>query len=459
MPSIQGFEITMERPDGSALTNYGSRPRSNTVHTHIEAKDGLKFQIRVKHDPGSEDSGGKSQPRSRYNLRSFVPDTKDAMSYTKAESKPKRPYVYFASVFIDGHYQDNVRIRDVSDGKPDGHIFEGRSSEVFAAKKSGLFTNLRILPWQFNEKGFDVLFNHMNIAKPDADIPKTEHDEEMAGLSEALAQDSSLDQNTSKRGQIEVIIQRKVQLKKIRRSSPVQDDEESDADDNNTHYVAVDRDNEKCVSVITWHTRPYRAEEDFWVKVVFHYHNLAKLVNLGLAHTDSTPVDNQLLRALPALPSTPESQNGVLKRLRGAEAEESEVKVLSDEDESASSDSSSDSDVPRTTKRRGAITFEGHESKPKRDTKKMLNWGARTAAGTSNEIQPPSLPEFRFEANEKVPNWLKLEFPDQNKDIGNQPLPATADAGTLNTNAGIGNMELAHVSDGLLEFSDDEEIG
>jgi hypothetical protein len=137
MPSVQGFNITIEGVDGTPFTTYGTRSRGKIVSTSIEARDGARFQIRVKPDlpfpePKDSMSGGEHQPDSRHCLESS--NAQDAMDCDEPDRRPKRPYEFFAYVYIDGNprSEDNLLIPTEAGAEyyeAEGHVFKGRCCE------------------------------------------------------------------------------------------------------------------------------------------------------------------------------------------------------------------------------------------------------------------------------------------------------------------------------------------
>ncbi len=72
--------------------------------------------------------------------------------------------------------------------------------------------------------------------------------------------------------------------------------------DNNAMEIRTDTTSSKKTHRRCVRTSPY-GDEEFYLKVVFSYHDIHKLMNLGLANRDGTPIERT---AAPApLPDTP----------------------------------------------------------------------------------------------------------------------------------------------------------
>ncbi|OCT50334.1 hypothetical protein CLCR_07097 [Cladophialophora carrionii] len=487
MPSVQGFNITVEGVDGTPFTTYGTRSRGNVVYTSMEARDGARFQIRVKPDfpfPEPKDPivGGEQQPVSRQSLESS--GANNAMDCDEPYGEPNRTYEFFASVYIDGNSrsEDNLQIPTEPGEqyyRSEGHVFKGRccgavmEDDVVSGSdsESGMLTRYLVLPWVFRQKGIDVLLGHMNISKTDADIPTTDLEQDLADMTEAMARNGLSKPAGSKRGQIDIIITREVPVKVVRpkKYGQQEDTVHRDNDDCNTHEVTVDANNKRHIRTTTVTTRPYRADEQFFCKVCISYYDITKLRKLGLCAQDGTPIDRRLL-ALSSRPVSP----GPLKRHShyesGRHGLRTDHPMLSDGEESASSDSTSDSDVPRRTKRHRAITSRRRKArltKPRKNNQ-MLGWTAREGPESSNRnaraAPPPStslvLPEFHFDPNDEVSGWARelhaaLGTP---RATDSQLQLANASAEPDDVHTATGDMGLITVGTEIVELSDEVDI-
>ena len=240
-----------------------------------------------------------------------------------------------------------------------------------------MVATFEVLPWVFTQKGIDVLLGKMDISKANVDVPSTELDQDIADVTQAMANDSLSDSAGTKHGQIEIAVARVVIGKKIHPSSHWDHDEaksEVEDDEDRTHEISyADEPSKQHTYASTVLTRPYRAVESFYTKVIVQYHDITKLIALKLCTRDGTPIDKGAL-PLPALPSSAESPSSP-KRFRVTEAGPDDTAVdssMSSDDESASSDPTSDSDVPRQKKRRAIPGI--RKAKPRNRKNKALSW-------------------------------------------------------------------------------------
>ncbi|EXJ62287.1 hypothetical protein A1O7_02720 [Cladophialophora yegresii CBS 114405] len=484
MPSVRGFNVTVEGTDGTPFTTYGTRSRGKIVYTSIEARDGARFQIRVTPDfpfPEPKDAmvGGEQQSNSRHGVESS--NAQNAMDCDEPDGKPEIPYEFFASVYIDGNSEseDNSQIPTEAGEqhyRSKGHVFKGRccgavmEQDAFGGSDygSGMLAKYLVLPWVFRQKGIDVLLSHMNISETEADIPTTDLEADLADVTEAMANDGLSKPTGRKPGQIEIVITREVTVKMVRpkKYAKPEDTVHLDNDECNTHEVTVDANNKRHMHLTTVKTRPYRADEQFFCKVCISYCDIAKLRKLGLCTQDGSPTDRRLL----AISSSPESP-GPLKRLRDYESGRHEVRtddpMLSDGEESTSSDSTSDSDVPRRNKRRGAITSRRSKARPAKPRRNnhTLSWTARKDHESTNQNLRAAhasstslvLPEFHFDLNDEVSGWVR-ELHAEFGRLGatdNKPQLALTSAEPEDVPTGTGDMKLITVSNETVELSDE----
>ncbi|EXJ56233.1 uncharacterized protein A1O5_12689 [Cladophialophora psammophila CBS 110553] len=383
MPSTQGFEIAVEGADGVPFATYGTKSLSGgIISMKIQAKNGVTFRIRVKPQFPFPEPNDVPQSQSRYKLRPSTQhaagsDTRDAMDCesSKTIGKTNDPVCYIAYVFIDGNKTAECTGIIVVDPKcsaysAKGCVLDGRcslldDSEIQNHSEHDLAPNMSVCPWVFTERGIDVLLSRMDISKADPDIPSTKMEQEVADLTQAMA-DDNLTPAKGKRGEIEVRIVRAVHVARMSPDSYWKRKEEGGprSDDDKTHDVTLARDKEEHVRMIGIKYRRYRRDEAFLCKVIFQYMDIAKLVTLGLCTTDGKPIEHRPGRTnggpLAMLSSSLDSQLSPLKRVRYLEPEqgrsgESELdKSQSSEEENSAADTMSDSDVP-LLKRRGAI--------------------------------------------------------------------------------------------------------
>ncbi|KIW89663.1 uncharacterized protein Z519_09819 [Cladophialophora bantiana CBS 173.52] len=383
MPTTQGFEILVEGVDGVPFATYGTKLLSGgIISTKIQAKNGVTFRIRVKPQFPFPEPRDVPQSQGRYKLRPSTQhagssDTRDAIDCesSKTSGKTKDPICYVAYVFIDGNKTAECTGVIVVDPERStysakGYVLDGRCTlldglETQNHAEHDLAPNMSVCPWVFTERGIDVLLSRMDISKADPDIPSTKMEQEVADLTQAMADDNLTPAN-GKRGQIEVRIVRAVHVAQMSPDSYWKRKEEGGArsDDDKTHDVTLDWDKEEHVRMIGIKYRRYRRDEAFLCKIIFQYMDIAKLVSLGLCTTDGTPIEhrpggsNGGPSAMPF--SSLDSQLSPLKRVRYLEPEqgksgESELdKSQSSEEENSASNTTTDSDVP-LLKRRGAI--------------------------------------------------------------------------------------------------------
>ncbi|KAJ9603968.1 hypothetical protein H2200_011490 [Cladophialophora chaetospira] len=470
MASIRGFEVTVEEADGTPFQMYGTRKRGSIMYTSIEAKDGVRFNVRIRPanpfpEPADANIDGS---RKRYTLRSSSRDAvEDAMDCDESVLKPKRGYDFFGYVYIDGNYKadDSVLIATEPGAEfysSKGQVFEGRCCDApeddDASSDGDVESDSRhsfhILPWIMRDKGVDVWLGNMDLSKDNAEVATTDHDKQMADIEEAIADDSLSESANRKRGHIEIVIRRETELSAIRRKkrskSSVREDLGDDA--GSTHEIIVDENNKQhCRSEVV-RTRRFREDEEFYCKIDIAYHDLAKLKNLGLANRDGSATSRQQQRIL-ASSSSPESQTPVLKRLRDLDLKSDNTisDANSSDEESGSSDESSDSDAPRPHKRRA---IPGIRKTKRRSKTKTSSWGAQAAEPAKQsmaaiESSNMSLAEFNFDLKDELSQQVQLEL----QETGNQLLLAIEDAKTGTD--GSGGNEVVVVNDEVVEMTED----
>lgn len=303
MPFIRNFDVFVEGADGQFIT-YGKQVRGNTVHTSIEAQDGVRFQIRIR-------------PQHPF------PEFKDE------DGKPGiRPYKFCAFVKIDGNeHSDNSTMLPIRGecenyipAYENGHVVDGKLCPRESTSSDGTATDLTVYPWVFTQKGIDVLLNQMSLSRFDPDVPKTSTDANMADLLDAMAGKnlSQSDEQEQKSGQIVVIFKRIVVAGYSKEW--IGHPKSSQGDDNATHNVTIDKENVKHIRRNMYDYYPYDEDEEFHAKVVFHYHSLSKLVSLGLCSPDRKPIE-RLEPVLLTPPTTPGSKLGLRKRVRDVESQ------------------------------------------------------------------------------------------------------------------------------------------
>ncbi len=423
MPSARGFEITIEGIDDIPFTTYGTRHHGKIQYTNIEAKDGVRFQIRVRAEvpfPEPEDASiGKPHTESRYRLRSSKKqDDLDAMD---CDEKPKRPYGFIARVYMNGlsKWEDtSILAIDPTDKfySSEGHVFEGRCCNPILGKggsKSEMIGTFPVLPWMFSQKGIDVLLDQINLSKANVDLQESSSD--IADVTQAMA--NSLSESPSRKtNQIEVVIGRIVLGEATGPSTNYwkTTDVTVEGDNGDSTQVAIDRENTQHIRAKTVKTIPYRADENFWTKIIFQYHDITKLVGLGLCDRFGTPITKRAL-ALPA-PSSNTEFASPLKRLRLSETVKAKASIdgnmSSDEDESASSESSSDSDVPQRKKFRESNSGGRRKAKSLKSNMKALSLRGRNAAEKTTIQSLPAIESssfnFKLDEAKSTDNQLQL---------------------------------------------------
>ena len=423
MPSTRGFQIDILDTGGETLTNYGTRTRGNLVYTHIEAKQGLGFQVRVRPSQPFPDPDHIPALRSLDQTASQEP-----MEYDPVDHKP---CAYFAYVYMDGSttHDAATRVRMEKDKKPrflKGRVYLPEDGE--SATETGdtsMASTMSVLPWIFSERGIDVVFNGLNLSGAEVDVPETEHDAEMAELTQALSREGLTRPINRKRGMIEVAIKRVVKIEPVPPGEEWKLKPEEEVDNGNTHKVTFGAELQETIPITVWRCAPYRSDEAFFCKVTFHYHDISKLVRMGLSSREGIPITDRQLRAWPTPARNPDREKTTLKRLQGSGAEiEAAVKhgdqLDDDEDEDFSPvESSSDSDV-QPFKRRGAVArsrkgtlkqtikdaTKTASRQARKDTRQALGWTAPKGEAAERLSLELSLPEFTFDPNDQVSGWV-----------------------------------------------------
>ncbi|KIX94997.1 uncharacterized protein Z520_09307 [Fonsecaea multimorphosa CBS 102226] len=436
MPITQGFEFLIEGVDGVPFTNYGTRslgPR--IISTKIQAKNGVRFNIRIKPQAPFPDPDNAPLGRSRYNLRSSAPPAevaggRDGMDYESSRAAADE-VVYVAYVHVDGNKKPECTSVIVVDPEDSGYsskgcLLDGRYSLADDAttqdrSDEDSTTNISISPWVFSERGIDVLMGRMDISTADPDIPSTAMEQELADLTQAMSKDSLYGAAEEKRGEIEVKIVRVVDAggvcsdaywKRGKEESPKDDD-------GKTHDITIDKDQEQRVSMVTCRYRRYREDEAFLCKAKFQYMDIAKLVNLGLCNTKGEPIERRQNDAvgqpLAISSSGHDSRLGQSKRVRGLEREQAKqgeldlARYSSSEEEGSASDTTSDSDVPRRKRRGASKRGKATASKEKKTLRRP--GPAKVNASADNLSMVPKLGD-----KARVANFLQLEPASNNRE-------------------------------------------
>jgi hypothetical protein len=313
----------------------------------------------------------------------------------------------------------------------------------------------------------------MALNAPDPDMPSDAMEREVDEVTSALAADSLTPTKKSKTGQIEVRLTRIVELRtggdpgwqREGGAGRVEDDADG------SHTISVDPHSGKSIRVNTCQWRPWDENEEFYVKFVYHYMGIEKLVNLGLCTADGTAIaplrykgpDN----ALAGLPDTSASKVSPLKRLKAHHVESAQIEKMDLSDPSDSSEeeaSSSDEDDFRAPKRRGLFSLSAPLDLPMR-TKGML--GSTSSVGDNEQTlalkhesdqekpvtsmaQPLKAVECKVDSD--APADLKLEDVSEDK-YGTASVDAVEEAENSNS-----CMELVKASEGELEGFDEDWV-
>ncbi|OAP65666.1 hypothetical protein AYL99_01638 [Fonsecaea erecta] len=380
MPSTHGFEFLVEGADGVPFATYDTRPLGRRIiTTKIQAKTGVRFNIRVRPHLPFPEANDASPDEGRYNMR---PSTRPAQVAGEGDAKPSRAaakpedeFHYVAFVYLDGKKKAESTCNLVVDPKDsryheEGYLMVGRfsladDSATQNRSDQDLEASMSVSPWVFSERGIDVLMGRMDISRADPDIPSTAMERDLVDLTQAMGNDNLRGGANAKRGQIEIKIVRVVPDGEIRPNQYWKRDEEETPknNDDRTHDVIIDKDQEHRISMISTKYRRYRPDEAFLCKAIFQYMDIAKLVSLGLCNVKGEAIDRRQKNAigspLSILPSGRGPQRGQLKRLISLKREQGEhgglemAKSLSSNDEESASDTTSDSDVPRRKRRAG----------------------------------------------------------------------------------------------------------
>jgi hypothetical protein len=320
--SARGFDVSVESiGDDTPWPVYAVTRRGAVTYATIEARDAESFKVRVR-------------PQNPF------PVPKDSAR------THKRVFDYYASIYINGdrREEDSLLIEPNprhKDWKLGGGVFWGRRCRPQNPQASGHSskTAFEIFPWTFKDQTIDVLLSEIDLSKTTNVGPP--QDDEVAQLADNInALPTKNNTPNNQKGTIEVEIARYITSGLSlehnenviwERGEQIQKPNE----DRTETTISLDSYGGVSDSSEFFLVRPYDKDEEAFAKVIFRYFPITKLMALGLANRDGTPVTRQNRRR----PTTNQASS-VVKHAR-TESSASEASASCD------SDSESDSDAPR----------------------------------------------------------------------------------------------------------------
>lgn len=485
MPTGYGFDVRVITPDGRPFEEYGSQRtgQRKIISTKIQAKDNQPFQIRVKTEqpfpfpkehnarpnPFRRSIGNAGSSKNMYHFGSSglqdpmdEESNKDEMDCGHGES-PSVDYDFVAYVYIDGQPVEECTAVLCTDPKsceyePDGYILEGRFDSVGYTSK-GPSRPVVVREWVFSSRSIDQLIAKLNIAAADPKIPNDDIDQELDEVTKALADDTLSNPTQRKRGQIEVDIARVHRVGMASQNSPWNRAEDLDGvgdDDLATHSVGLSSRIVRDFNAVEWKLKWHNPREQFFVKFVFQYMAIEKLVNLGLCTAEGKPTDH---RGTDKSPSTFGTRPGCLKRVKSVDMDKMKDKmnpimISSDEDEESPSEatSSSDSEGGQPRARLGA--------RGKRPVRKRR----AGAKGKRPRWEAEGDAKFGIEGHvedEKILEWLRDLFRTESQKEEMQEIQGEEDDVDANgkiTETGECTMELDLGPENAIEVYDEDLV-